>query len=362
MKSFFSGVRRHIGSLDASHLREQYSRLAEEADSLETLFETMADGIVVLDGTGAVVKSNAAAKELLGMDPATALRGWQAPAAGAAAKREIEITYPEKRTLEIRTVPLRERTLLYLRDVTAERERTREELQEGATKAVRDLAAAVAHEIGNPLNAISLNLQLARRAGAAVEEIDECLRQTRRLSGILDSFLAVMRPSRPNLAPGSLADPVKNCIASMKPLFEERGIALTLDLPGALPAVAIDSQKMEQVFFNLFKNALEAVKDGGRIDISITSDDNDAVARVADNGIGMDATEVSRLFEPYRTSKTRGTGLGLMVCSRIVRDHGGSISVMSRKGEGTVFTIRLPRIERRIRELGETGGRKEGEA
>jgi len=350
MRNFFSGVRRHIGRLDAEHLREQYEKLAAETESLEMLFETLSQGIVVLDQQGELLKSNPAAKELLGMEPADALP-LLGVAPGKASRRDMDITYPDRRVIEVQAVPVRAGTLIHLRDVTAERERTKEELQAGATKAVRDLASAVAHEIGNPLNALSLNLQLARRTAASTGEIDECIRQVERLSGLLKGFLSALRPSRPNLAGGSLADPVKNCLASMKPLFEERGIELTLDLPGALPPVALDVAQMEQVFYNLLKNALEALPDGGRIDIGLSSDDNDVVATVADNGYGMDPLEVARLFEPYRTTKASGTGLGLMVSSRIVRDHGGSISVESEKGRGSVFTVKLPRIERRIRAI-----------
>jgi signal transduction histidine kinase len=108
---------------------------------------------------------------------------------------------------------------------------------------------------------------------------------------------------------------------------------------------------MEQVFFNLLKNALEAVKDGGSIDIDISSDDNDGITTIRDNGLGMNPEQVTHLFEPYKTSKEHGTGLGLMITARIVRDHGGTIAVESQLGEGTTFTVRLPRIERRIRAL-----------
>ncbi len=349
MKGFFDGVRRHIGNMDAEHLREQYRRLSDEVASLDTLFSTIAQGIVVLDGRGEIVKSNPAARELLGMDPEDALPMLAVPH-GKASKREIDITYPEARSLEIQTMPMGDGTLVCLRDVTAERERTEEELRAGATHAVRDLAAGVAHEIGNPLNALSLNLQLLRRGGGS-EEIDECIRQVERLSGIIHGFLQALRPSKPNLVRGSIADPINNCLKSMKRQLEERSVSVTLDLPRALPSVALDPAQMEQVFFNLLKNALEALSDGGSIVISLSSDDDNVIATVSDDGHGMSPGQVAHLFEPYRTSKEHGTGLGLMISARIVRDHGGTISVESELEKGTTFTIKLPRIERRIRAL-----------
>ena len=137
----------------------------------------------------------------------------------------------------------------------------------------------------------------------------------------------------------------------MKQQLEQRSISVTLDIHGAIPPVAIDKDQMEQVFFNLVKNAMEAIRDGGAIDIDISSDDNDVIVRLADDGLGMEPEQVAHLFEPYRTTKSHGTGLGLMITARIVRDHGGDIAVESRPGEGTTFTIRLPRLERRIRAL-----------
>lgn len=350
MKDFFRGVRKRIGKLDAEQLREQYRLIADEADFLDALFLTNSEGIIVLDERGEIVKSNPAARALLGMEPADAIASLEIPL-DVASKREMTITYPDERSLELRTLPMKAGTLVYLRDITAEKARTEEELRVGATKAVRDLAAGVAHEIANPLNAISLNLQLLERSFPDDESIKVCRQQIARLDSILRGFLQALRPSRPNLMPGSVAEPLKNCLATLKQQFEERRISVTLDMPAALPAVAIDKTQFEQVYFNLLKNALEAVADGGKIDIDVTSDDNDAIVAIRDNGAGIAPDQVAHLFEPYRTTKDKGTGLGLMISARIVRDHGGTIAAASKQGEGTSFTIRVPRIERRIRAL-----------
>ena len=350
MNDFFKGVRRHIDKLDADHLREQYARLSEEAISLDTLFQTLAQGIVVVDENGAVLKSNPAARELLGMNPAEALPSLAIPL-GKSSKREILVTYPVERTLEVQTVPMPAGSLVYLRDITAEKQRTQEELRAGATQAVRDLAAGVAHEIGNPLNALALNLQLLQRTYKDEEGLGECLSQVKRLDGILKGFLQALRPSKPNLTVGSVAQPVKDCLATLKALFEERRIRVGLNLPGALPPVAIDKDQIQQVLFNLIKNALEAMKDGGSLELDIGSDDNDIILKITDDGLGMAPDQVAHLFEPYRTTKSHGTGLGLMITARIIHDHGGTIDVESQVGEGTTFTVRLPRLERRTRAL-----------
>ena len=350
MSDFFKGVRKHIGKLDAAHLREQFELVADALERSETLIRTLKEGLVRLDSHGLVIQANPAAQQLLGMPPEDFLPKLGLPL-GKSSKREIAVTYPEFRTLEIQTIPFDDETIVYVRDVTAERARTEEELRTGATKAVCDLAAGVAHEIGNPLNALALNIQMLERDPGDRESIEICKSQIKRLDGIIRDFLAALRPSKPNLAPCSLADPLKDCLATLRGQLEERRIRVTLDVPASLPTVALDRGQMVQVFFNILKNALEAMKDGGAISMAMSSDDDTVAVRIADSGEGMSPERLAHLFEPYSTSKENGTGLGLMITRRIVVDHGGTIDVESEIGRGTTFTIRLPRLERRVREL-----------
>ena len=350
MKNFFRGVRRRIDKLDAAHLREQYKLVADEYAHTDMLIHALKEGIVRMNASGEVVQSNPAAARLLGADPAEALRQVGLPL-GKSSRREVAVSYPEERCLEVQTTPLGDETIVYIRDITAEKRRTEEELRAGATKAVCDLAAGVAHEIGNPLNAIALNLQILKRDPADAEAVDICIAQVKRLDGIIRGFLGALRPSRPNLMPGSVADPLKSCLAALRQQLEDRRIKVTLDIPAALPPVALDKDQMEQVFFNLVKNAMEAMHDGDSLAIEIASDDLDVSVTFRDTGEGMDDEQLAHLFEPYRTTKEKGTGLGLMVTARIVRDHGGTIAAESKPGDGTAFTVRLPRLERRIREL-----------
>ena len=350
MKDFFKGVRKHIGKLDASQLREQYGLVSDELAHYDMIFQAMSEGILVTDRSGGITKSNPAARKLLGMAPEDILPSLELPL-GKPSKREISLTYPDPRTLELKTIPMGEDTLVFIRDVSAERTRGEEELRAGATRAVRELASGVAHEIGNPLNAISLDLQILRRDYPENESISECIHQVARLDGILKGFLQALRPSRPNLMAGSVAEPLTSCLASLKNQFEDRAISVTVDIQTALPQIALDRDQLEQVFFNLIKNALEAVKDGGKIALEIGADDNDVVTTITDSGAGIPAEQLVHLFEPYRTTKEHGTGLGLMISQRIVRDHGGTISVESEPGRGTTFTVRLPRLEKRARQL-----------
>ena len=350
MKDFFRSVRRHIGKLDAGHLREQYMLMSEELESVDTLLDAIDRGIVVLDENAAVTRFNPAAESLLGAEPGPALKALDIPL-GVGSKREVAVSYPERRFLELQTIPIRTSTIVYIRDVTDEKARTEEELRAGATKAVQDLAAGVAHEIGNPLNAISLSLQLIERDPTDKDTLKTCMEQVKRLDGIIRDFLAALRPHRPNLKPGSPAEPLKRCLDTLREQFVERKIQVTLNVPAALPHVALDANQVEQVFFNILKNALEAMQDGGAITITLASDDDWVTVAFRDTGLGMDAEQLAHLFEPYRTTKEKGTGLGLMISKRIVADHGGTIDAASTPGEGTTFTIKIPRLEKRVRQL-----------
>ena len=258
-------------------------------------------------------------------------------------------------------MPSQNGTVVLVRDVTDAHARAESAIESSRTDAVRDLAAGVAHEIGNPLNALSLNLQLLarefrrepdeERRERLLHDISTAQNEVKRLEDIIKGFLSALRPAKLNLVRGSLDAPLKDTLAAFKAQFEDRRIQMRLALPSALPSVLIDRAQMEQVFFNLVKNALEAMKDGGALDIAVAADDRDVRVFFRDNGSGMDAATLSRIFEPYHTTKEEGTGLGLMVSRRIVRAHGGEIDVESKPGTGTTFTVRIPRLEKRVRRL-----------
>ena len=341
MKLFFQSVLKLIDKLSDEKLREQYRLVTDEVSFLETVLEALKEAVVVFDANGEITYKNHAAEELPDFDLPL----------GKASKNEITVSYPDEKVYDVQTIPFERGTLAIARDITAEKERTRSELESGATKSVCELAAGVAHEIGNPLNAIALNIQMIERDPTDTESIEICKQQILRLDGIIRGFLTALRPERLNLRAESIAQPLKNCLRALKQQFEERRIKVTLDIPSSLPAVAIDSDRMEQVFFNLIKNAMEAMKDSGSIDIDLGSDDKDVTVSFRDTGTGMTTEQLTHLFEPYHTSKKGGNGLGLMVTARIVQEHGGTISAESKVGMGTTFIVKIPRIERRVRRL-----------
>lgn len=377
MSVFLDKVAQRLDKLDAADRRRQFRQLADEIGFFESVFDTLREGVLVVSPTGDLLYANHAAESLTGC-PCARMRGkpirktipgwdWDnllQPARDGwnkASAQELEVLYPEHRILEINAMPSRNGTVVLVRDVTLARAREESERESSRTDAVRDLAAGVAHEIGNPLNAISLNLQLLAREfrrepdegrrARLLHDISTAQNEVKRLEGIIKGFLSALRPAKLNLVPGTLLDPLTDTLDAMKAQFEDRRIETALNLPTALPTVLVDRAQMEQVFFNLIKNALEAMKDGGSLDIEVSSDDHDVRVVFSDNGSGMDAATLAHIFEPYQTSKKHGSGLGLMLSRRIVHAHGGEIDVESKPGAGTVFTVRIPRLEKRVRRL-----------
>ncbi len=379
MKKFFKKVADRIDKLDAADRRHQFEALANEIGFLESVFNALSEGVLVISAEGTLLYSNSRAEQLVacpfsqgrGKPIASLLPDWDWPHLlnpssegdgwSRKASCEIALAYPEPRILELGSLPTDNSVVVIIRDVTREHAQAEDARESERTSAIQDLASGLAHEIGNPLNALSLTLQLmgrefrreseGERRTRLLNDIATAQNEIKRIIDINRGFLEAMRPVRPNLVPGSLADPLRDTLATLKNQIEDRRIRVTLDLPNALPPVALDRAQMEQVFFNLAKNALEAMKDGGALAIVLDADDETVTVSFRDTGGGMAPSALAALFEPYRTTKQKGTGLGLMLSRRIVRAHGGEIDVESKEGAGTKFSVRIPRLEKRVRRL-----------
>jgi len=381
---FFDRLVARIDKLDPESLQAQMLRLAQERGFLETIFQTIQEGVLVIDNEGRLLYANRAAEKLAGFDFARTkgrsilrfLREWdwdhllEMPVTNNGwarmVTREIEVTYPEHRFISVYAVPLDESGLVdkgvmvILRDVTRDRKQEASALESERSNAVKLLAAGVAHEIGNPLNALNIHLQLLARElrdlpDGTREPLDELVGVARteveRLDSIITQFLRAIRPTKPVLAPEQPTEVLHETLKLLKTEFENRRIVVSVDIPDPVPTVQLDRSQIKQVFFNLIKNALEAMPDGGSLKVIFGVGDAFVDISFIDTGKGIAAEEMGRVFEPYHTTKTKGSGLGLMIVQRIIEEHGGEIELASKPGEGTCFKIRLPRSERRVRLL-----------
>ncbi len=183
------------------------------------------------------------------------------------------------------------------------------------------------------------------------ELLDISKSEIQRLDSIVQHFLRAIRPSTPQFETHDLNEILEESVAFLRPEIRVRDIIVELDLDPTLPPVEVDRDQLKQAFYNVIKNAFEAMKSGGIL--HIRSWQNELYVSVAfnDTGGGIAQNKMSKLFQPYFTTKSSGSGLGLLIVRRIVREHGGEIEIESNEGKGVRVTIHLPFGDKRIRLL-----------
>jgi nitrogen fixation/metabolism regulation signal transduction histidine kinase len=398
MKSgFLEKLIGRLGKIGPEDVQNYLLRLAQEKGFLETVFNAIQEGIIVTDSSGKITYMNDAACELFGLDAEDSIgkqldervRGldWHSlTRSGGPVTRDLEIFYPSNRFINFYIVPLmiEHRTedvqvdgaghqvgyAIILRDITESRRTAEKTIESERMNALTLLAAGVAHEIGNPLNSLNIHLQLMERGARKLEgqerdELEQSIKVARdeigRLDSIVTQFLRAIRPSKPQLQPANVNAIVEETLHFFAPEIEARDIVVESELRSDLPLVQIDRDQMKQAFYNIIKNSFEAMKRRGILRIRTDMDDSHVRVGFTDNGGGMSAEALSRVFEPYYTTKSRGSGLGLLIVRRIVREHGGELAIESAEGKGLTLTIRLPFKDQRVRmlEAGKRESRKE---
>ena len=381
MKSgFLEKLVTRLDRVEPGEVQQILTRLIREKGVLEKVFEALREGVIILDSHGIIGFVNLAACQFFGLDPERAVgeklssqvRGvdWENLAKpGRSISRDLEVFYPENRYLNFYLAPIDDHGhsaeslgyVMLVRDLTSTRAEAEETLESERLNALTLLAAGVAHEIGNPLNSLDIHLQLLGRKfrklppgdRAPLEEsLTTARAEIQRLDSILKQFLHAVRPTAPRRERHDLNALLRETLRLLEPELSSRHIAVHLDLTTALPPAMIDPGQFQQVFYNLIRNAYQALPPADGC-ITLRTQFNDYEFRIAveDNGSGISPEVMGALFEPYRSTKASGSGLGLLIVRRIVRQHGGEIEIDSEAHRGTHVTIHLPRTERTVRLL-----------
>ena len=469
--------------------QQTLSSINLERKRLRTIFRLLHEAVLLVDAKGKISFYNRTAQQLLAL-PEKAKRiphlwHWiptlksfftqpDLKARPDVLTTETELTYPEKRFVRLQLQPFSEadekaQFIVLLQDVTQERMQSEEQLFQGCLDSVTQLASELAHELGNPLNAIGIHLQLIQRAlkellsitdvaahaenstndttkadvispattpsasenaakavpsgypvlpvypvqtakkGAVstaiqqhtttseisdtaivpiaptavvptpkkqpllqhfassqtaeplqtlLQSLSVCQSEVQRLDALIQQFLKSVRPQSLELKRGNVLQPLKRVLAVLKPQLDDAHITIELHISNSLSSVFMDADRLHQAFFNVLKNAREAIGTNGRIVISCRQDEQYLILSFADSGGGFPETQTIQLFsQSHTTQKPNGHGIGMLIVQRIMREHNGFVEIQTKAPIGSVVSLKFPLPEPMTRKL-ETRRRK----
>jgi two-component system sensor histidine kinase HydH len=366
---FFIGLAGMISLFLAQGYRSVRGSLSQARAFSASLVNHMPIGLVAMDPEKKVMAFNETAEdffglsagEVLGREVAEVLPGFflEMPEAlnqtTMIAEKEIACTVGEGRSAPLEVIATRLEDdegkffgyAILFRDLT-EVQRLKSEVERNRRlAAIGSLASGVAHEIRNPLSSIKGFATYLRERYK--DDPEDCriteimIQEVERLNRVIGQLLEFSRPLVMNKKETPIEPILRHTLKMIEGQAQEKGIAIRTDFPGGIPNTFLDSDKMTQVFLNLTLNALNAMEKGGTLSLTLSRADSQTIqVDIADTGTGIRKEELNRIFDPYFTTRSSGTGLGLPIAQRIVEAHGGKISVASEPGKGAVFSVLLP--------------------
>lgn len=370
MRKFLERVMDKVPRMNEESIRGLLRVLSDENERLDAVLDSMMDGIVVCDEDHEPILVNKAAERLLPLSQQdlfdsplwaslrdeelaaffeTALTGEE-----SIIDREFALDIASgTRILSISVTPLiREKrirgTVVHVEETTDKRRREARLRRAESLASLTTLAAGVAHEIKNPLGSISIHVQLMRKSLKGKAEaplaryLDIVTEEIDRLNKIVVDFLFAVRPmdiapinDDPNALLGELVE-------FMRVEVETSGIELSVEYGKDVPLVPFDKRYMKQALLNLVKNAIAAMPGGGQLALSTAAIGDELHIVVRDSGVGIPEDRIGKIFEPYYTTKENGTGLGLTLTYKIIKEHGGDVTLTTKPGQGSSFTVVLP--------------------
>ncbi len=384
MKSgFLDKLIARLDRVEPGEVQSLVTRLVRENGFFESVFESLQEGLFITDLDGNITYINHSAGRLFGLNTTqcvgqqidATIRGlsWSKLAdPKKVVSRDMEIFYPEHRLLNFYLAPILHEIedesrsqslgfLLLVRDITNSSKEAEAMMESEKLNALTLLAAGVAHEIGNPLNSLGIHLQLMSRkirklpdevAAGLNEHLVTAQAEIARLDNILKEFLQAIRPTAPKREPKQLHEILRSTLSVIEPELKQRNVQVALEMADSLPLLELDSEQIQQAIYNLIRNAAQALPaDGGIITISSQLNDYDVTLSIQDEGSGIPPEVMGSIFEPYHSTKESGSGLGLLIVRRILREHGGEIEIESQEGVGSKVKLYFPLNEPGMRML-----------
>lgn len=349
-------------------LKGSQSRLDQMRAFTDILVSSLPLGLIATDSHGAVRICNSAARKLLGIDEEkilglmpqsclplefSQLFSGKEPDDFRSRQQELQFSTDTKKvkTLQLATVFVKDEIgnfageVLLIRDLTNVKHLEKELQRSERLAALGKMAAGVAHELRNPLSSIK-GLALILKSSFSIaskeaETADILVKEVERLNRSIGELLDYAKPGGLKRELTSIEDIIGKTVSLVQLDADSFGISIKLEIDKELPLISIDRDKMNQVFLNLFLNAIQAMGHGGELIVRTEKSGQTIIISIRDNGVGIDSENLARVFDPYFTTKSQGTGLGLSMSSKIVEEHGGRLELSSIPGEYTEARVFL---------------------
>lgn len=368
---FFQKLKSRLSHIEKDSLYQKLFDAVQENFLLEEVCQNLEEGIVLTDPKGIPFFVNRRAETWLGISVRSGNKQplWERVqdttfgaflsenllGISARTVQDLKVLSPREMQLRVTLLPRdqdgKKTLMLILSDITHRTDQEFEALMLSRMESLIRLAGGIAHEIGNPLNAITIHLELLKKklsglSSAKRQELEHFVTdiqdETRRLDRIIKNFLKATRKPPLRFQLNDLNETVADALGFLKPQLDEGKTRVKFMRDTALPPFLMDRERLYYAFMNLIKNAMEAMEPGGSLKIAVTHKQHCAIVTLADTGCGIADEDLPRIFDIYYTTKKEGSGLGLMMVYDAISEHGGKIEVVSKRGKGTTFKVLLP--------------------
>jgi two-component system, sporulation sensor kinase E len=382
MRRFLQRALEKIEKMDRSQIRKLVSDIAGENELLEMVMESMSDGVLVTDREDKILLVNKSAErmlpfstdelversleEVIGDEEIREFLTENLRGLDRVLDREFTLGNGYSRVLSLSIMPLVRQgwitgNVIHIEDITEKRAKEARLRRAESLAALTTLTAGVAHEIKNPLGSIGIHLELMKKEMSGKQQIETrkvmenlliIKEEVERLNRIVMDFLFTVRPMNAELSYDDLNRVVQELLELMKPELVEAGITLETELMKPSPQILMDERYMKQAVLNILNNAISAMPGGGKLRVRTEHRRNEVRLNISDSGVGIPEENMDKIFEPYFTTKDFGSGLGLTLVYKIVKEHLGDIEINSKVGEGTTLTLSFPVPQKEKRLIG----------